>query len=348
MPFGTVQKRQRRTLTILALTGLAGGGILVLSPAWASSEPDEPLNITTLQDRLGDERTAGTFIDARGRTVLTVTDSAAAQQVTKSGSAAKVVAHSAADLDHVTQTLNRTTSTPGTSWATDPSINQVVVTYDPSVEGTALARLRQQVTSLGSAVRLERSSGVLRPTIVGGDAIYSSSNRCSLGFNVRKGSTYYVLTAGHCGNVASTWYADSRRSKVLGTRVGSSFPGNDYALIKYTNSRLAHHGRVGLSDIYTAGTPKVGQAVIRRGSTTTVHKGKVTGLNATVNYPQGRVSGLIRTSICAEPGDSGGPLFGGTVAYGLTSGGNGNCRTGGITFFQPVTEALSAYGVKVF
>jgi streptogrisin D len=348
MPFGTAQKRHRRTLTILALAGLAGGGILAFPPAWASSDPEKPLNITTLQARLGEERTAGTFVDARGRTVLAVTDSAAAQQVTKSGRSAKVVTRSAADLDRVTQTLNRTTSTPGTSWATDPSTNQIIVTYDPSVKGTALARLQQQTRSLGSAVRLERASGVLRPTIVGGDAIYSYSNRCSLGFNVRKGSTYYVLTAGHCGNVARTWYANSRRSTVLGTRVGSSFPGNDYALIKYTNSRLAHHGRVGLSDIYTAGTPKVGQAVIRRGSTTKVHKGKVTGLNATVNYPQGRVSGLIRTNICAEPGDSGGPLFGGTVAYGLTSGGSGNCRTGGVTFYQPVTEALSVYGVKVF
>jgi hypothetical protein len=36
------------------------------------------------------------------------------------------------------------------------------------------------------------------------------------------------------------------------------------------------------------------------------------------------------------------------VAYGLTSGGSGNCSFGGVTYFQPVTEALSAYGVAVF
>ncbi|MFI8404604.1 serine protease, partial [Streptomyces sp. NPDC085463] len=30
------------------------------------------------------------------------------------------------------------------------------------------------------------------------------------------------------------------------------------------------------------------------------------------------------------------------------SGGSGNCSSGGTTFFQPVTEALSAYGVSVF
>jgi len=348
MPFGTVQNRHRRPLTLLGVVGLAGGGILAFSPAMASSGPDAPVSVTVLEDRLGDERTAGTFLDDRGRTVVTVTDSAASREVTKAGRSAKVVTRSAADLDRTTRTLDRTTTVPGTSWATDPSTNQVVVTYDSSVRGSDLAALRSKVAALGSAARLERASGILRPTIVGGDAIYSASNRCSLGFNVRKGKTYYVLTAGHCGNVARTWYATSNRSTVLGTRVGSSFPGNDYALIKYTNTRLSHYGRVGLSDILSAGTPKVGQAVIRRGSTTKVHKGKVTGLNATVNYPQGRVSGLIRTNVCAEPGDSGGPLFGGTVAYGLTSGGNGNCRYGGITYYQPVTEALSAYGVKVF
>jgi streptogrisin B len=52
--------------------------------------------------------------------------------------------------------------------------------------------------------------------------------------------------------------------------------------------------------------------------------------------------------VCAEPGDSGGPLYAGTVAYGLTSGGSGNCSSGGTTFFQPVVEALNAYGVNVF
>ena len=50
----------------------------------------------------------------------------------------------------------------------------------------------------------------------------------------------------------------------------------------------------------------------------------------------------------AEPGDSGGSLFDGTAAIGLTSGGSGNCTFGGRTFFQPVTEPLSVYGVSVY
>jgi hypothetical protein len=51
--------------------------------------------------------------------------------------------------------------------------------------------------------------------------------------------------------------------------------------------------------------------------------------------------------VCAEPGDSGGPLFAEGIAYGVTSGGSGDCRTGGTTFFQPVTKALSALDVRL-
>lgn len=119
--------------------------------------------------------------------------------------------------------------------------------------------------------------------------------------------------------------------------------------MRYTNSSVTKSGTVGSVDITSAANATVGMSVTRRGSTTGIHSGSVTGLNATVNYGGGDiVSGLIRTNVCAEPGDSGGPLYSGSRAVGLTSGGSGNCSTGGTTFFQPVTEALSAYGVSVF
>ena len=92
----------------------------------------------------------------------------------------------------------------------------------------------------------------------------------------------------------------------------------------------------------------MGEGVARSGSTTHVHSGTVTGINATVVYSQGSVSGLIKTNVCAEGGDSGGPLFTGNVALGLTSGGSGNCTVGGETFFQPVTEPLSVYGASIY
>jgi streptogrisin B len=148
--------------------------------------------------------------------------------------------------------------------------------------------------------------------------------------------------------VAATWYSDSGRTTRLGNTVDSQFPGRDYALVQYTNTSITVSGTVGSQDITSAATPAVGQTVTRRGSTTGIHSGTVTALNATVNYPEGRVTGLIRTTVCAESGDSGGPLYSGTTALGLTSGGSGNCSRGGTTFFQPVVPVLSAYGASVF
>jgi streptogrisin B len=185
---------------------------------------------------------------------------------------------------------------------------------------------------------------VFSPLLSAGDAIYGGQYRCSLGFNAVSAGTYYFLTAGHCGKVASTWYTNSAHTTLIGSNVNASFPGNDYALVRYDNTSLSHPGGFTIADAF------VGERVTRDGSTTGVHSGTVTALNVTVRYsgnPGGRVSGLIQTTVCAEGGDSGGPLYDGTKAIGLTSGGSGNCSSGGTTFFQPVREAANAYGVTL-
>jgi hypothetical protein len=210
-----------------------------------------------------------------------------------------------------------------------------------------LQRLRAAVASLGDAARLEPMNGVLSAKISGGDAIYGGNVRCSLGFDVQRGGQNLFLTAGHCGNVVTDWYADSARSTPLGPTVDSQFPVHDYALVQYTNAAVPVAGTVGDQEITTAETPVVGQNVIRRGSTTGIQTGAVTALDSTVNYAEGSVQGLIQTTVCAEPGDSGGPLYAGTAALGLTSGGSGNCTTGGVTFFQPVVPVLAAYGATI-
>ncbi|MET9468368.1 S1 family peptidase [Streptomyces sp. NPDC006544] len=237
----------------------------------------------------------------------------------------------------------------GTAWHTDPATGTLVVTADSTVSAAALARIRSEAGADAAALRIERISGKLTKLLSGGDAIYASSWRCSLGFNVRSGSTYYVLTAGHCTDGAGTWWTNSSHTTTVGSTVGSSFPTNDYGLIKYASNSPVPPGTVGSQDITSAVNATTGMSVTRRGSTTGIHSGTVTGLNATVNYGGGDiVYGMIKTNVCAEPGDSGGPLYSGSRAVGLTSGGSGNCSSGGTTFFQPVVEALNAYGVSVY
>ncbi|WP_031088079.1 S1 family peptidase [Streptomyces sp. NRRL WC-3549] len=237
----------------------------------------------------------------------------------------------------------------GTAWHLDPVGKRLVVTVDSTVTPADIDRIKRTAGAQAGALRIEHTPGKLRALISGGDPVHTDGWRCSLGFNVRKGDAHYFLTAGHCTEGAGTWYADSGKTTVLGTTYGSSFPGDDYGIVRYTDDSVPKEGTVGGQDITGAATATVGMSVTRRGSTTGIHSGTVTGLNATVNYGNGDIiQGLIRTDVCAEPGDSGGPLHSGPRAIGLTSGGSGDCTTGGTTFFQPVTEALSAYGVSVY
>ena len=153
----------------------------------------------------------------------------------------------------------------------------------------------------------------------------------------------------HCGKLEARWWTSASHATLLGNTAGATFPGHDYAIVRYASSYTNYPGTVGSQDITHAANAVVGERVTRRGSTTGVHTGRVTALNVTVHYSDGgTVRGLIQTTVCAEPGDSGGPLYDGTAALGLTSGGSGNCTIGGTTFFQPVTAALSAYGVQVY
>jgi len=230
----------------------------------------------------------------------------------------------------------------GTAWSVDPAANRITVQVDATVSGAALGRVQAAAARAGA--RVERVSGQFTPLIGAGDAIYGGQFRCSLGFNVRSGTTNHFLTAGHCGKAAREWFSDANHNTKLGDVTGATFPGADYAIVTYTNTSITKSG--GFSG---AGTAFIGERVTRDGSTTGVHSGTVTGLNVTVHYSSGgTVKGMIQTNVCAEPGDSGGPLYDGSLAIGLTSGGSGNCRTGGTTFFQPVTVPLSKFGVSVY
>jgi streptogrisin B len=233
----------------------------------------------------------------------------------------------------------------GIAWYVDGAADRVVVTADRTVSAAEVATVKKSVGADAGAIRIKHVRGVFRPLLSGGDAIYGGQYRCSLGFNVVSGSTYYLLTAGHCGKLAASWYTNSGHTTLIGPTVNYSFPGNDYALVRYDNASLSHPGGFTVADAF------VGESVTRRGSTTGTHTGTVTALNVSVRYSgrlHGVVSGLIQTDVCAEPGDSGGPLYDGTRALGLTSGGSGDCRSGGTTFFQPVREAADAYGVTVY
>jgi streptogrisin C len=250
----------------------------------------------------------------------------------------KLVQRSESDLDAVKSALDANVakaprSVPG--WYVDLPTNTVVVKSQPG----KVAAAREFVASSGvpaSAVRYYVTTEEPRPLIdvIGGNAYnIGSGTRCSVGFSVNGG----FVTAGHCGST--------------GASRGSSFPGNDYAWVQVaagnTPRGLVNNYSGGAVSVAGSQDAPVGSTVCRSGSTTGWHCGTIQARNSSVTYPQGTVSGLIQTTVCAEPGDSGGSLLAGTQAQGVTSGGSGNCRTGGTTYFQPVNEILQTYGLTL-
>ncbi|WP_086565138.1 S1 family peptidase [Streptomyces africanus] len=353
----------RRVTRLAAVGGLLLGGAMVTN-AVASESPDPSIGVpysarpatsmgTDLVSRLGTSRTAGSWVDSAGRPVVAVTDEKAADEVERAGARAKMVRHSMSDLKSATATLRSAPRVPGTAWALDYKSNEVVVRGDSTVSASDWSRLTDVAEGIGGFVRMERTEGTFTTRVNGAQPILSTAGRCSAGFNVTDGTTDYILTAGHCGPDGSVWFADDRGRKQVGSSLKGSFPGDDYSLVKYDSGRAGEGADVvavgGGKGVRITGVAdaEVGQKIFRSGSTSGLREGEVTALNATVNYPEGTVTGLIETNVCAEPGDSGGPMFADGIALGVTSGGSGDCTAGGTTFFQPVTKALTELGVKL-
>ncbi|HZG05755.1 MAG TPA: S1 family peptidase [Streptomyces sp.] len=285
--------------------------------------------------------------------VVATTDRAEADTITAAGAKARVVEHSLRDLDAAKAALDRAAKKNDTTaapvWYVDVRTNSVVVhASDP-------AKARSFVEASGAdsdLVRVVKSAEKPRTyyDLRGGEAYYiNNSGRCSIGFSVTRGSQQGFVTAGHCGRTGSSTTGYNRVAQ--GTFQGSSFPGNDYAWVA-TNSNWTATPYVrgsGGANVTVAGSTQapVGSSICRSGSTTGWHCGTIQQHNTSVTYPQGTVSGVTRTTVCAEPGDSGGSYISGNQAQGVTSGGSGNCSSGGTTYYQPVNEILSVYGLTL-
>ncbi|MGI5359164.1 S1 family peptidase [Streptomyces sp. CA-252508] len=353
----------RRAIRLAAVGGLLCGGLMVTNavadepvppggrPAAGAAPPDAVAE--QLVARLGTSRTAGSWIGADGRPVVAVTDDATADEVRRAGARAEVKRHSMEDLRSATETLERAPRVPGTAWTVDYATNQVTVYADRTVSAGDWSRMSGVAQRAGDFVHMRRTGGAFTTRINGAVPIFNGTGRCSVGFNVTDGRDNFLLTAGHCGPVGTPWFRGTQGGGQLGTTVARSFPGKDFSLVRYddrgafdgTNAVDIGEGRS--VPVIGAADPVVGQEVFRSGSTTGLRSGRVTALDATVNYREGTVTGLIATTVCAEPGDSGGPLLAEGLALGVTSGGNGDCTEGGMTFFQPVTSALTSLGVRI-
>ncbi|MDR7301570.1 S1 family peptidase [Haloactinomyces albus] len=297
-----------------------------------------------LQSSLGGAFGGAHFDADLGKLVVGVTDKAKFDEVRAAGAKAELVDDSASVLNTAADTLDgveRRAPTSISGWYVDPTSNSVVVTTAMGTAQRATEFIRStDVDTTAVRVVESRESPRLFTDIIGGNAFYNKSGlRCSIGFAVQGG----FITAGHCGNRSDS------TSRPAGTFAGSSFPHNDYAYVtsSATPKPQVNDYRGGAVTVAGSREAPVGASVCRSGSTTGWHCGTIEAKNQTVRYETGTVSGLTRTDVCAEPGDSGGAFLSGNQAQGVTSGGSGDCDRGGVTYFQPINEALQTYGVSL-
>jgi streptogrisin C len=289
------------------------------------------------------------------RLIVAITDPGLAERVRARGAQPRLVTRSAAQLDTL---MTRLDAVPApsvvSSWYVDTPTNTVVIQALPG----AVAAARDFAGAAGldaTSVRVETTAS--RPVpfadVSGGEEYRSISSfdpSCSVGFSVVGG----FVTAGHCGaagvrvfgRVTGGW-------EVKGEVAGSTYPGRDYAWVdvnslwtprpwvKYYSSHLP---------VYNANVAAQGASVCRSGSATGWRCGTIKARNVTLNLSEGPVSGLTRTSACANHGDSGGPFMSGGQAQGVLSAGPANDEPAGCfadTFFQPLRPILANYRLNL-
>ncbi|GII03015.1 S1 family peptidase [Planobispora takensis] len=280
------------------------------------------------------------------RLVVATTDPAETAEIESQGAQPVVVERTLAQLDGIMAQLDqapRRAKSQAALWYVDVTSNKVAVQAPTVQAAEALAKAAGvDMNAVTVSATAERPTPFM--DIIGGSPYYIGSSRCSIGFAVTRGTTPGFVTAGHCGR------AGSRTTNPTGTFQGSSFPGNDYAWVAtpgHTPRPYVRGAGGALVTVRGSTQAVVGSSICRSGSTTGWRCGTVQQHNASVTYPQGTVSGLTRTTVCAQPGDSGGSFISGSQAQGVTSGGSGNCTTGGTTYHQPVNEILSVYGLRL-
>ncbi|MFF3611608.1 S1 family peptidase [Streptomyces sp. NPDC002580] len=293
----------------------------------------------------------GSWFDARsGRIVVALTEAASRGAVEATGARVTLVEHSQRQLDAVKARVDALDAPAGVaSWRVDPKASSVVVDVVSAHEADNDVRAFVSRARAFGPVTV-RKTGQAPTTFaagtVGGDPYYTGNVRCSIGFSVYGG----FITAGHCGRPSAGVSGWDR--SYIGNFQGSSFPDNDYAWVNvgsgwWTVPVVLGWGTVSDQLVRGSAEAPIGASICRSGSTSHWHCGNVLAKNETVNYSQGAVHQMTKTSVCAEPGDSGGSFISGDQAQGVTSGGWGNCGSGGETWYQPVNEILNRYGLRL-
>jgi hypothetical protein len=235
----------------------------------------------------------------------------------------------------------------------DPISGHVVL----KLAGEPSAQLKAQIAKHPGLVQTRHTAPIVPYlALYGGHGMTAQSGGagCTTGFIATYNGANYVITAGHCLALSRFW---DRKNNYLGERESWSFGlDGDYGLLKVKG---VHMSPAGLINLNAGPRPVAGvlpyvwwqEFLCFMGNESRQQCGNVTATEVTVPYDFGfnTVEGLIETTICAQHGDSGGPLFldtpDGLYGMGILSGGtNFPCGHPDYrSYFQPLQEILDTY-----
>ncbi|MEO6091071.1 MAG: S1 family peptidase [Umezawaea sp.] len=337
---------------------------LLAAPVAQAAPISDPAQAADLAASLGDAKTAGAYYDEAGQLVVGVTDEGTAQAVRAAGGTPQLVVNSTAALNAIHTEFDQLAGIANTSWGVDPSSNKVSVEVYDGVSADDEARLVALAARHGGAVSVEKLPGKVESSAYdmrGGVGITSGNTLCSAAFNVANSSgKKYLLTAGHC--MVGGHYDWNRYGGdvPLGRKTSFQFEPGDWGVIEYTATNVNALGTIRYRDgsahqITGSRWVHDGEAVKRVGTISQDFVGTVMDPSVTVNYSGGAtLYKMIKTNLCVMAGDSGGALFTGSTALGITSGGtdiHSPCSNGVSnrrSFYQPVQAVLVAKGLHVY
>ena len=190
------------------------------------------------------------------------------------------------------------------------------------------------------------------PAPIGGGSILfnpigNAGARCTVAFAATDGSREYLVAGNGCDTTTSTRLY-SGDNVFVGSVVGGLDGG--YVVVAVRNTEAWDVvGWIDAGARYPVAGSKetpVGGRVCLLSHTAGITCGTVTAKNVTITFPEGTISGLTRTDVCAQPRSI--AFVTDDQAQGVpVGGGSGFCTTPGTSYFYPVNRILSAYGLTL-
>ncbi len=352
----------------------------VLGKSWGVSPAEAKVRLDGEHTKAAAFETAkteldGAFFNSERQLVVNVHSARAAQVAREHGLSPRSVARgekALAKLQSQVQALaDKSGSLQVQSIGADLPTDRLQVVLQPGKQSAKTVALVKQLKAIsGVDVSTNNTTLAMTADVIGGQIMdLVPGTNCSLGFpGTRNGGDNVLLSAGHC--VEGNPMIQNRSGVRLGVGVASRFrtgsPSVDMGLMDIDSNNVGRgyiDNRNGQTTRVTGSSKApVGSTICKAGNTTGWTCGTITQYNLTVNYGGAggsvtQTSGLARSTVCTEGGDSGGAYISGTTAQGMTSGGpsdghdcgwnQGGNATGSYSFYQPVVDAAQYYGVTL-